>query len=147
MNKPKKVSVSKGIVHESFEEEVVIIHLQTGKYYSLRQSGAFIWKSILADSDILSILNKLTGSYKVESDILEKDLYHLIGQLLDEGLLDESTDEAGPDRKDLHLVEVKEPADYQSPVLEVFTDMQDLILLDPIHDVNPEGWPYQDTGN
>jgi hypothetical protein len=31
--------------------------------------------------------------------------------------------------------------DYKIPVLNKYTDMQELLLLDPIHDVNAQGWP------
>ena len=31
---------------------------------------------------------------------------------------------------------------YVPPVLEKFTDMQDLILLDPVHEVSERGWPH-----
>ena len=35
-------------------------------------------------------------------------------------------------------------AAWTAPVLEVFTDMEDLLLLDPIHDVSEAvGWPMQ----
>jgi len=30
---------------------------------------------------------------------------------------------------------------YAPPVLETFSDMQDLLLLDPIHEVDDAGWP------
>jgi hypothetical protein len=29
------------------------------------------------------------------------------------------------------------------PALEKFTNMQDILLLDPIHDVSDMGWPHQ----
>ena len=33
---------------------------------------------------------------------------------------------------------------FSTPVLETYTDMQDLLTLDPIHDVDPQqGWPIQ----
>ena len=32
-------------------------------------------------------------------------------------------------------------APFHPPVLNVFSDMQDLLLLDPIHDVDATGWP------
>jgi hypothetical protein len=38
--------------------------------------------------------------------------------------------------------EVPAAATWSAPTLEVFTDMQDLLLFDPIHEVGPEGWPY-----
>jgi hypothetical protein len=30
---------------------------------------------------------------------------------------------------------------FEPPVLEQYTDMQDLLLLDPIHEVDEQGWP------
>ena len=32
--------------------------------------------------------------------------------------------------------------DYEPPQLMKYTDMQELILLDPIHDVDEKGWPH-----
>jgi hypothetical protein len=30
---------------------------------------------------------------------------------------------------------------FEAPVLQKYTDMQDLLLLDPIHDTDETGWP------
>jgi hypothetical protein len=32
---------------------------------------------------------------------------------------------------------------YAKPELQVYSDMKDLLLLDPIHDVSEEGWPIR----
>ena len=44
------------------------------------------------------------------------------------------------------LVEVEEPflqsiGLFTTPTLEIFSDMQDILLLDPVHDVDERGWP------
>jgi hypothetical protein len=39
-----------------------------------------------------------------------------------------------------------ERATFIAPVLAVYTDMQDLLLLDPIHDVDEIGWPTRRDG-
>ena len=31
---------------------------------------------------------------------------------------------------------------YEPPQLEKYTDMQDLVLLDPVHEVDATGWPH-----
>ena len=31
--------------------------------------------------------------------------------------------------------------DFQEPALQKYTDMEDLLLLDPIHEVDDTGWP------
>ena len=30
---------------------------------------------------------------------------------------------------------------FEAPALQVYTDMEDLLLLDPIHEVDEMGWP------
>jgi hypothetical protein len=30
---------------------------------------------------------------------------------------------------------------FEPPLLEKYTDMQDLVLLDPVHEVDSTGWP------
>jgi hypothetical protein len=34
------------------------------------------------------------------------------------------------------------PAPFQPPLFEKFTDMEAMLLLDPVHDVDDEGWPH-----
>ena len=31
---------------------------------------------------------------------------------------------------------------FEAPILQKYTDMQDLLLLDPIHEVDEAGWPH-----
>ena len=36
---------------------------------------------------------------------------------------------------------------FAAPVLHKYTDMEDLLLLDPIHDVDESGWPNTNPNN
>lgn len=40
-------------------------------------------------------------------------------------------------------IEVPASDEFQPPALESYTDMQDLLLLDPIHEVDEMGWPQK----
>ena len=67
---------------------------------------------------------------------IEPDILSFTAQILDEGLLTETPDASTSDG--LALV----PASaFEAPVLSKYTDMQELLLLDPIHDVDDMGWP------
>ena len=35
-------------------------------------------------------------------------------------------------------------AEFSTPLVEKYTDMAELILLDPVHDVSALGWPSTD---
>jgi hypothetical protein len=52
-----------------------------------------------------------------------------------EGSSDEQSAAAEPDVADVTFV---------PPKLEKYTDMQDIILLDPVHQVDNRGWPHAD---
>ena len=45
------------------------------------------------------------------------------------------------DCSDTQAVEVKFDQQYAAPKLATYSDLQDLLLLDPIHDVDETGWP------
>ena len=32
---------------------------------------------------------------------------------------------------------------FEAPVLEKYTDMQTLLLVDPVHEVDDRGWPHE----
>ena len=57
-------------------------------------------------------------------------------RMLEEGLI--SPD---PDPKSDHRDDVPAAGPWSPPSIAVFSDMQDLFLLDPIHDVDEAGWP------
>jgi hypothetical protein len=42
---------------------------------------------------------------------------------------------------DLQLPEETRMRPWEAPIFEVYTDMQDLLLFDPIHEVDNSGWP------
>jgi hypothetical protein len=35
-----------------------------------------------------------------------------------------------------------DPGPWSTPTLTRFTDMQDLLVLDPVHEVDDRGWPH-----
>jgi hypothetical protein len=125
------------VIHEAIEGEVVIINLETGNYYSLRGSGARVWEGIVAGAATEAIARDLVAAF----DGLEAppDLAAFLGELEREGLVGAVSGEgagelpgaAGPRQA------------FAPPALERFTDMQDLILLDPVHEVDEaQGWPH-----
>jgi hypothetical protein len=122
------------VIHESIDGEVIIINLETGNYYSVKGSGAHVW-------DVIQAGPAISTSTVVDAVAPAYDAF--VGQLLEEGLVAET---AGP--------AVAPPASaassgnganrvFEAPRLEKYTDMQDLVLLDPVHEVDEQGWPQQ----
>jgi hypothetical protein len=68
---------------------------------------------------------------------IEAHVLRFLAELRDEDLLVE-TDAAGQPP----AANGRPPSEaFQPPVLEKYTDMQDLVVLDPVHEVDAVGWP------
>jgi hypothetical protein len=51
------------------------------------------------------------------------------------------------ERNQVPLNSNRQKLDFTSPELDVYSDMQEILLLDPVHDVNKEGWPIRKDSN
>lgn len=127
------------VVSETVDGEVVMVHLGSGNYYSLRSTGAVIWDAIDAGVSIDAIAEQLaTASHN------GYDVGTLVTGFVDE-LYAEDLVVSDPDREPTGHLAIGRAViadEFEPPVLEKFTDMAHLILLDPVHEVDvAEGWP------
>jgi Coenzyme PQQ synthesis protein D (PqqD) len=134
---------SPGVVHESFVDEAVIVNLNNGAYYSLDKAGLAIWNLILAGASIGEIVDHVGGRYAAaRADILAAVL-ELISTLRREDLIGPA-DAAKPAGKAADVnSNGGEKTAFEPPVLNKFTDVEDLLVLDPIHEVDAAGWPQK----
>ena len=132
------------ISHETIDGEAVIINLDNGNYYSLDGVGADIWNLIDKGANSEQISELLATNYGINKNKSEKSVKKLTEELINEDLIITSEENGNFDPIGVQLVsfENKDKPDYKEPSLEKYTDMQDLLLLDPIHEVDDEsGWP------
>jgi len=123
------------VISEVIDGEAVIIHLGTGDYFSLRGSGSYVWQAIDLGADQAAIGRAYADAGLGDAAAVSAAADGLIDRLLEEQLIVVASDEdAGPDLP-------VPTAAFEAPDLEKFTDMQDLILLDPVHEVDERGWP------
>lgn len=130
------------VISETIDGEAIIINLDTGAYYSLRETGAAIWQLIEQGATGQAISAELIQRYDSSLPTIEAGLQSLLDELVQDQLIVPHDGErtlpqsAGSIPTDCHR---KLP--FTPPTLEKFTDMADLLLLDPIHDVSEQGWP------
>lgn len=125
---------------DCLEGEVVAIHLGTGIYYSLRGPAAAVWQALGQPADTAVLAAVLAAQFAVTPSRAEQDAADFLGRLLAENLVvaSDTTAPAGE-----APAPAPERATYAPPELERFADLQDLLLLDPIHDVGAQGWPHR----
>ena len=133
------------VVHETLDGEVVIIDLRTGSYYSLTSSGAAVWEALDRGFSMGEVAKSLSGRYGMAPNDVEPSVLGLVEELKAEGLIvgvdgdDGEREASAPDPDD--ATSVDQP--FEPPRLQKFEDMQDLILLDPVHEIDEEaGWPH-----
>jgi hypothetical protein len=127
------------VIHQTFDGEVVIVNLETGIYYSVLHSGTDIWRSIERSATVDDIVVALQVKYDGSRETLERAVTGFLEHLGSEGLIEVRAAEAacGPDASPAPsgATSAVEPMVFQSPVLERHEDMRDLILLDPVYEV------------
>ncbi|HEX6699164.1 MAG TPA: PqqD family protein [Gaiellaceae bacterium] len=132
---------SPNVIHETIEGEVILIDLTSGTYYSLREAGAAIWQAIEWGADEDDALAALRVQYEGSEQEMRDGVRQLLDQLVDEGLIRSHAGPAPMPETPLPASNGGPRAPFRPPALEKHTDMQDLILLDPVHEVGAQGWP------
>jgi hypothetical protein len=122
------------IAHEGVDDEVVAIDFNSGSYFSLRGPANVAW-SALDGSEARDVGHVAAAVAEHHPDQADPDRVHaLLDRLTADGLLERTGDpSAEPD------------VDLGGLAYERFTDMEELILLDPVHDVSEAGWPNTPT--
>ncbi|MBW4576543.1 MAG: PqqD family protein [Aphanothece sp. CMT-3BRIN-NPC111] len=132
------------VVHETIDGEVVIINLEEGTYYSLVKVGADIWNAVERRISFGDLIEEIQMRYSGDKEEIEESVKALIKELQQEELI--ISNDVSSTQENSFSVEIKtsdnlEKIKFEIPKLEKYTDMQDLLLLDPIHEVEETGWP------
>ena len=131
------------ITHDIIDGEVVIINLANGNYYGTDGTGSEIWTLISKNFPMKEIESELLCRYAASASEIRESLGVFVNDLIKEGLVtagDENVNKKDSEAKDsFESLEGKNP--FQPPILNIYSDMQDFLLLDPIHEVDDSGWP------
>ncbi len=129
------------VIHESIDGEVVIVNLDTGGYFGLNPAATAVWRLIDGHRPVSEVLDRMRARYGACSRYSDEQVRRFLARLGENALV-----ESGPSAAEQETQTPPETArgqseDYEAPELLAYTDMQDLLLLDPIHDVGDGGWP------
>lgn len=131
------------VVQETIDGEVVIVNLKKGDYYSLLNTGTEIWLQIEQGISSDQIINFLCQKYSSSKEEIAIGVNNLIEKLLaEEIIIPQSSQDNLPSNTDnqQEIIDDDKPA-FEAPQLSKYTDMEELLALDPIHEVDEMGWP------
>ena len=129
------------IISETFNDgESVVVNLENGFYFSLNPIGGLVF-DLLGSGVSLAAVEAVVGArYEAEPDTICAAVAEFATHLAEEGLLAVGAP-ADAVTAQVPIASADGRAPFEIPTLTVYTDMQDLLLADPIHDYDETGWP------
>lgn len=117
------------VTAQVLDGEAIIINLSTGVYYSLDKVGSVLWAMIVEGHNPQEIVAAIIARYQASPEQVQADVAQVVEELIRENLI-VSTDTAPPPQvTEETLPQQKDP--YESPKLNIYRDMSDLLALDP----------------
>ncbi|MEI6240825.1 MAG: PqqD family protein [Planctomycetia bacterium] len=122
------------IAAEEFAGEVVLIDIEKGVYFSLQGAAVDLWRAFSAPRSPAAVLD-MFAAHGADRQALEAAL----GDLCRHDLVCETAVPALPD------IACSAPAGgFAAPVVAAFSDLAELIAIDPVHEVDATaGWPLR----
>lgn len=115
MTKTYAINTSKAL-SETLDGETIIINLESGNYYSMNPIGTLLWNTIMANSPI---------------NTSPQPIADFLAFLCAEDLITEVPESGSGSVFTTH----------ETPKIDKYDDMQEMLLADPVHDVDEAGWP------
>ena len=127
------------VIFENVDDELILVHMERGTYYSTDEAGALMWSMIETGASAEGLRAALEARYDAGPEAIADAVADFLARLLQEELV-VVEDLWGPPPAWVPQP-VPERLPFHPPALNVYRDMQDMLSLDPIHDVEAAGWP------
>ncbi|HEY8155181.1 MAG TPA: PqqD family protein [Myxococcota bacterium] len=128
------------VAAEEFDGEFVLINFARGTYFSLRHAAVDVWRQFRNGADPALVARCIRDRFPDAGEDAPAELKRCIQALIDEDLLVEAEAPGAP-------VEDWSSQVWAAPAVEVYSDLKDLIVLDPVHEVDAStGWPRRAAG-
>lgn len=125
------------VVSEIIDGEAIIMDMSSGLYFSGGGTACLIWQAILDGLSHDQILANAMAAYPDDPQA-PREIEEFLADAQSRGLISRR-----PSTSDQPHQSGAWSGAWRTPQLTSHEDMQDLIQLDPIHDVDEVGWPVR----
>lgn len=115
------------IISEVFDNEVILMNLSDGMYYTLSGTAAEIWVAIEANNTKSATVENLVKRHNTDKTSTEDDVDNLISELLEESIILPNPRLPGA----ISAIGEKNFGPYTTPKLLRHTDMAEIMTMDP----------------
>lgn len=88
----QKIIVAPDTLINIIEGESVLLNLKNESYYGLDEIGTRMWEVLTTTDKVQSAFDQLLDEYDVEAETLKQDLQEFIGNLMEHGLVELSSE-------------------------------------------------------
>jgi coenzyme PQQ synthesis protein D (PqqD) len=127
------------VIFEIIDGELIMVHMDRGAYYTADDVGAAVWDLITSGCTVAEMCRWLAARYEGGAQEIEAGVQSFIERLRAEDLISpaEATDGQAMPAPPVAIQRGR----FHPPDLQSYRDMEDMLALDPIHDVEAAGWP------
>jgi hypothetical protein len=129
------------VIEDVIDGEAIIADLGRGLYFSLDDTGSRIWSALTSGTPIGTIVTAATAAGASSTEEVQAHIDRLLDELQAEALITPDAGAAPESERDLSELFPLTEAPFSPPTLSKYSDMEQLLMLDPIHDVDISGWP------
>ncbi|MCD9623240.1 PqqD family peptide modification chaperone [Rhabdothermincola salaria] len=142
---PQQIRIEPAVNHERLDDEVIAINIESGVYFAMDDAAADCWTVAVDGGGIDEMVGVLTILYDVDEERARADAAAFVATLVDQRLA-----RLAGDRPVAIALPDPPPSGrrrYAPPELQGFDDLEELLLIDPIHEVDDAGWPLPVQGD
>ena len=88
VSEDRVLRVSRDVLFQEVNGEMVLLDMAGERYFGLNDVGARVWQLLHEGTNIGGIVETLFDEFEVDRETLEADVYALLAQLTDAGLVD-----------------------------------------------------------
>jgi hypothetical protein len=130
------------VVSDIIDGEAIMLHRISGDYFSTDGVGCLIWQWISDGQSRSRIINMLTARFAVRPAEIATAVDSFFADLLTHKLIREISESVEPAKQPSSEPDTNAQGGFKLPILHVYSDIRQLTLLDPIHEVAEETtWP------
>jgi hypothetical protein len=126
---------------QAFEGEALLIHFERGHYFSAVGAAGMLLALVERGCSVAELQAALVRSWPVDAEQAARAVTRFVDELLQEELVVPVSD-AGPRLPAPTAGGLVAPSGaFEEPRLIKYTDLEDLLVLDPIHEIMVSAWP------
>jgi Coenzyme PQQ synthesis protein D (PqqD) len=129
------------VISEVIDGETIVLNFESGHYYSFNPTASEIWMQVCTGAPVAAAAERVARRFTGDRATIEAEVATFVRRLEEEQLIRRAAAGAAAPAATAAATPGDPVAAFSSPDFEKFTDMEELLLLDPIHEVSDSGWP------